>query len=247
MKKNLIFAVNCLLLMLFTFCLTNGCSKKDKGNIPVITTTDIKSITETGVVTGGTIIDDGGLDIISRGITWGEQFAPIIANNRTSNGKGTGSFESSISNLEPGTIYYLRAYATNEAGTAYGNEFGIKTLPENSTDPDDAINIISVSPTSGFRDGTMTSFTVRVNYNLTSFQTGTIEIGFNYYNVNSFIIYAEYNHIISAGSGQYTFNVNVPVRNWGLDGRFMVFTLMTTNPVPTQHFIPLATDDFPLY
>lgn len=47
---------------------------------------------------------------------------PTIAGSHTTDGTGKGSFSSSITGLTPGTVYYVRAYATNSAGTAYGNQ-----------------------------------------------------------------------------------------------------------------------------
>ena len=47
---------------------------------------------------------------------------PTITNNNTKVGTGIGAFASSISALTPGTIYYVKAYATNSVGTAYGNQ-----------------------------------------------------------------------------------------------------------------------------
>ncbi|HWZ22338.1 MAG TPA: hypothetical protein VNW06_06760, partial [Cytophagaceae bacterium] len=54
---------------------------------------------------------------------WSTTSGPTIADNKTSDGTGTGTFISSITGLTPGTIYYVRAYATNSTGTTYGNEF----------------------------------------------------------------------------------------------------------------------------
>jgi uncharacterized repeat protein (TIGR01451 family) len=92
-----------------------------------LTTTSIADITFTGASSGGTISDDGGSAITSRGICWSTFFNPTIAHNKTSDGTGTGSFTSTLTGLSSGTTYYVRAYATNQAGTAYGNKISFTT------------------------------------------------------------------------------------------------------------------------
>jgi len=73
-------------------------------------------------VSGGNITDNGGATITARGICWATTPSPTINDNFTSNGTGTGSFTSHLTGLTPNTRYYVRAYATNVVGTAYGNE-----------------------------------------------------------------------------------------------------------------------------
>ncbi|MCK9639349.1 MAG: CHAP domain-containing protein [Prolixibacteraceae bacterium] len=89
---------------------------------PVLTTTDLSAITSTTVTSGGNITNDGGSSVIARGVCWSKSQNPTIADTKTTEGTGSGSFTSAISGLTPGTIYYFRAYATNSIGTAYGNQ-----------------------------------------------------------------------------------------------------------------------------
>lgn len=87
-----------------------------------ISTNSLSSITQTTASSGGNISTDGGASITSRGVCWSNKTSsPTIANTKTIDGTGIGTFTSSITNLTPGTIYYVRAYATNSVGTAYGN------------------------------------------------------------------------------------------------------------------------------
>jgi uncharacterized protein (TIGR02145 family) len=95
--------------------------------IPALTTTEITMITASSAVSGGSITDDGGDEIISRGVCWNTSGNPTIADTRTLDGTGTGTFESSLTYLMPNTYYYIRAYATNKAGTGYGNELTFAT------------------------------------------------------------------------------------------------------------------------
>jgi pectinesterase len=95
---------------------------------PVVATTDISYLSTTFVTSGGSIPTDGGKPVIERGIVWNTSGNPTVSDNKTDNGGGTGSFVSQVSDLIPGTDYYLRAYATNAAGTGYGNEISFTTL-----------------------------------------------------------------------------------------------------------------------
>jgi uncharacterized protein (TIGR02145 family) len=97
--------------------------------VATLTTTAISSITQITAASGGVITSDGGGAITARGVCWATTTAPTISSSKTSDASGTGSFTSSISGLLPGTLYYLRAYATNSAGTAYGNELSFTTNP----------------------------------------------------------------------------------------------------------------------
>lgn len=96
--------------------------------LPTLTTTNVTSITSTSALTGGSITDDGGDNVTALGVCWATTPNPTTANSKTVDGTGTGNFISSITGLEPGTTYYVRAYAINVAGTAYGNELTFKTI-----------------------------------------------------------------------------------------------------------------------
>jgi len=98
-------------------------------NVPVLTTTAISSVTSTTAISGGNITSDGGFTVTARGICYSTSSNPVITDPHTSNGTGTGSFISNIAHLSPATTYYVRAYATNSAGTSYGNERSFMTKP----------------------------------------------------------------------------------------------------------------------
>jgi uncharacterized protein YjdB len=113
--------------------------------IPTLTTTAVTSISLSGAVSGGNITSDGGAAVTSRGLAFGTAPNPTTSGTRTSNGSGTGVFTSILTGLSSSTLYYLRAYATNSAGTAYGNQLTFTTLspvpvlPSVSTDAASAI------------------------------------------------------------------------------------------------------------
>ena len=94
---------------------------------PSITTSAVSIITITTANSGGNITIDGGSAVTTRGVCWNTSPYPTIANNKTINGTGTGTFASSITGLTAGTKYYVRAYATNSIGTIYGNQLDFNT------------------------------------------------------------------------------------------------------------------------
>lgn len=87
-------------------------------------------MTESSVETGGLISSDGGNEVTSRGVCWSINPNPTIKDNTTKDAAGTGTYNSKLTGLNPSTTYYLRAYATNLGGTAYGLQvtFTTKTL-----------------------------------------------------------------------------------------------------------------------
>lgn len=99
--------------------------------LATLSTAKIESITSTTAVCGGNITFNGGGDIMERGICWSIHENPTTANDRTSDGTGTGSFTSDIKCLSFATTYFVRAYAKNNAGTAYGNQESFTTSGTN--------------------------------------------------------------------------------------------------------------------
>ena len=125
-----------------------------KIDAPTITTYTVSNITETSAFGGGNITDDGGAEITARGICWNTTGAPTIDNSKTNNGAGIGAFTSGLSGLAEGTTYYVRAYATNSKGTAYGNEVSFTTPSAITITTANVSNITANSATCG---GTITS------------------------------------------------------------------------------------------
>jgi hypothetical protein len=96
-------------------------------SVPILTTNVISNITDNSAQSGGNVTSDGNSNITSRGVCWSTFSSPTISNNITNDGNGTGNFLSNMNNLNSNTTYYLRAYATNSIGTAYGNELSFST------------------------------------------------------------------------------------------------------------------------
>src|SRR4030042_3548467 len=81
---------------------------------------------------GGSVTAGGNGSITARGVCWNTSTNPTTANSKTTDGTGTGSFTSTLTGLQSHTTYYVRAYATNGGGTAYGNELSFTTLCVNT-------------------------------------------------------------------------------------------------------------------
>jgi len=93
-----------------------------------VITGNVTSITSSSSAVAGSVITDGGSPVTSRGIAYGTTTNPTISGNTVSAGSGTGNFTANLNELTPNTTYYVRAYATNSAGTAYGDNVTFKTL-----------------------------------------------------------------------------------------------------------------------
>ena len=125
---------------------------------------------------------------------------------------------------------------------------GNPVVPSNDEelDEEDFIHIISVTPDSGLIDGVDTNFTVVVEYNLISRDTGLLMIGFN--NGDEIGIYhmiSNASHIVNKDSGKHTFNVNTLTKNWGTQGNFTVYVNISEYPHPNP-WTPLDTDTYAL-
>ena len=111
--------------------------------LPTVTTTNVSNITQTTATSGGNVTSNGGANVTARGVCWSTSQNPTISNSHTTDGTGTGSFTSNITGLTANTTYYVRAYATNEKGTAYGEQRSFTTLEEDLENQ--VVNINGVS------------------------------------------------------------------------------------------------------
>lgn len=108
-------------------------------SVPILVTHAAYDIYSNVATTGGFIaVDGGGVPVTARGVVWSTTQNPTIAlNTKTIDGTGLGSFVSDLRGLTGGTLYYIRAYATNSIGTSYGDQRSFMTLPN----PDPVIDI----------------------------------------------------------------------------------------------------------
>ena len=128
MKANRTLILNTLLIVI----LFMSCKKEDNTPnptivIPTVTTTSISAITAASASSGGAVTSDGGGALSAWGVCWSTSANPTIANSFSQNMVSYGSYSSSLNGLTDNTMYYVRAYATNSVGTAYGNEVSFTT------------------------------------------------------------------------------------------------------------------------
>ena len=133
-----------IIVFLFGILLVISCSTSsdDNGNsntsgLTTLTTAAVSTIAASTAISGGNITADGGAAITAKGVCWSTSANPTIAlTTKTNDGSGVVAFTSSITGLIANTIYYVRAYATNSNGTAYGNEVSFTTI-QNASPCDD--------------------------------------------------------------------------------------------------------------
>jgi uncharacterized protein (TIGR02145 family) len=101
-----------------------------QGSLPTLAPTSSITVGNASATSGGAILTDGGLTIYFRGVCWSTSSNPTIAlSTKTVDGTGIGTYTSAITGLTNNTTYYVRSYATNAAGTAYGNEEAFTSVP----------------------------------------------------------------------------------------------------------------------
>ncbi|NIM12420.1 MAG: hypothetical protein GTO45_09925 [Candidatus Aminicenantes bacterium] len=98
---------------------------------PTVTTAQVTKVTFHTAKSGGNVTDEGAAPVTARGVCWSTSPNPTLADNFTTNDSGPGPFNSTMNKLTEKTTYYVRAYATNSYGTAYGEEFQFTTNSKN--------------------------------------------------------------------------------------------------------------------
>ena len=121
------------ILFLFFFILTTIISSCNKKDVPILETSELNDIAVTTATGGGIIGYEGSTSVVSRGVCWSTKPNPTIKDAKTEDGAGGGSFISHISELNGGTVYFVRAYAINGIGTGYGITMSFQTLGEAPT------------------------------------------------------------------------------------------------------------------
>jgi uncharacterized protein (TIGR02145 family) len=122
-----------LILITVYLIIPINCKKESKLNVPVINTTEVDSITLSSAICGGIVSYSDGSIVSARGICWSTDSIPSIDDDTTICGAGDGAYSGYMTNLATSTTYFVRAYATNSAGTGYGK---IKTFTTNVKDAD---------------------------------------------------------------------------------------------------------------
>lgn len=126
--------------------LIQGCKKED---IPSVKTGDVAYVTRSSANCSGEILSQGNSEVIGRGICWSTTDNPMISDNIKAADSDGNSFTVDLTGLEPGTEYFVRAYATNTYGTGYGNINSFRTepaaIPEVIASRVSGINVIPIS------------------------------------------------------------------------------------------------------
>jgi hypothetical protein len=140
-KKIWLYSISVFITVVTSILfLLSSCQKESKTEdaenaqvkVPTVSTLSANLITANTTDAGGNVTSDGGATVTSRGLCWGTNPSPTLSDNIVAIGSGTGSFSTSLSGLFQGSTYYFRAYATNSAGTAYGDVTTFTTSYEQS-------------------------------------------------------------------------------------------------------------------
>ncbi|MDD3702246.1 MAG: PKD domain-containing protein [Bacteroidales bacterium] len=185
--QSVYVAIQCVsddafIFMVDDFVLTTTAS----ANLPTVSTAEVSNITATTALSGGTVSADGGASVTARGIVWSTTTNPTITDHTgmTNDGSGTGSFSSALTGLSPATVYYLRAYATNSVGTAYGQQISFTTAAGGETGilTGKVTDAMDGSPVEGAIvniAGLSTTTDNQGNYTITGIPPGTLAADFN--------------------------------------------------------------------
>ena len=148
-----IFHTAILLLLYFTW----SCKQNSLKEVPILKTLPITGLTTSSVKTGGEISSEGSGSVVARGVCWSRIQNPTATNSdsTTSDGQGIGTFSSTITGLKPGVTYYIKAYATNNAGIGYGAQ--VTTLIAPVVPTITTADITVVSDTIAFGGGEITN------------------------------------------------------------------------------------------
>lgn len=125
MKKNFLLSV--VLFVILAGCSSGDDSSELDTSLPGVQLTNISNISSNSALASGNVVSQGGSIVNARGFVWGTSSNPDLGDNTVNVGDGMGSFAGNIANLEPGTIYFVKAFATSSNGTSYSGEQSFTT------------------------------------------------------------------------------------------------------------------------
>jgi len=162
-------------------------------HLPTVETNEVGDITINSASCGGKVTSDGDSDVIERGVCWSTSHNPLAMGSHVAAGEGLGEFSCAMTDLAGGTTYYVRAYAINAKGTAYGNEVQFAT--DQSHEEEYTVNV-SANPTEGGTVSGGGAFDAGTSHTVTA----TANEGYSFTN------WTENGNVVST-SANYTFTV----------------------------------------
>lgn len=224
-------------------------------DLPAVTTASVTEITKISAVSGGDVTYDGGAEITARGLVWSTSANPTILNNLIDGGTGTGAFVSELTELTLNTTYHVRAFATNSAGTSYGEDIQFNTLADitklwvvgsyNGWDnSDNAMYIESTATNNGDAEGyvdlTGTEFKLTTDHSWSDPATFGDDGSGNLTNPGSNIVVPSVGYyLIKANIGTMTYSTTLTT--WGVMGDYNGWSSQTDmNYNPTTKIFTLA-------
>jgi len=215
------------------------CVRGEASYAPSVNTVAVSDITSTTATSGGNITSDGGSMVTAKGICWNTSHDPTTADSKTTNGTGTGSFTSNLTGLVANTTYYVRAYATNSVGSAYGNEVSFISLASDSpTYPGTSLSAVKIGDiwwapvNSGYNQTTLTHGLLYQwhrkygqDYNNSGITSGPVSLEVGNNSNNSNLIY-----------------VNITSWDWCTTNQIVWNMTPEYNPCPSGWRVPSATE-----
>lgn len=127
-RRKLNLNLKQITLLLLACFASFGMAKAQEPTAPTVTTASVININSTVATGRGNVTADGGAEVTERGICWGMSENPTTSGSHAAASEGgTGEFTVGMTGLTASTTYHVRAYATNSAGTAYGEDVSFTT------------------------------------------------------------------------------------------------------------------------
>jgi hypothetical protein len=198
------------------------------GIAPTVTTQAVTSISATTATGNGNITDLGVPNPTAYGVCWNTGGTPTVSDSKVDKGaaSSTGAFTASMSGLTANTVYHVRSFATNIAGTSYGSEVTFTTLASST----------SISGTANWSTGVWTDGTPATTSNVTV-GTGSITVDGNY-TVNDLTVSP--GGALNIGSGNtLTVNGNLVLTSDGTSTASLIIngTLNVTGTTTVQRYM----------